>query len=261
MRNLIIVFAAFFYLNGHAMATEPESFRDCDVCPELIEIQGKRFPMGDLVGDGSKDERPAHMVDLAYQFAVGKYEVTFDEWDACVAAGGCSHTPEDEGWGRGRRPVINVSWDDTHEFTKWLSSKTGKTYRLLSEAEFEFLARAGTTTRWPCGDKDSCLDGIAWLDRNSGGKTQPVGMKAANAFGIHDLLGNVYEWVEDCLNFDYEGAPTDGSAWTKGNCDRRVLRGGSWDSDSWLLRSAYRFKNDIMFKTRRYNGFRIARNM
>ncbi|MBL8527052.1 MAG: SUMF1/EgtB/PvdO family nonheme iron enzyme, partial [Burkholderiales bacterium] len=128
-----------------------ETFRDCDQCPEMVVVPAGSFTMGSPRGEGSDDERPQHEVTIARAFAVGKYPITFDEWDACVAAGGCKYKPEDAGWGRSRRPAINVSWNDAQEYVAWLSKKTGKPYRLLSEAEWEYAARGGTTTRYPWG--------------------------------------------------------------------------------------------------------------
>ena len=193
-------------------------FRDCDQCPQMVVVPAGRFRMGDVSGAGASDEKPVHDVILAAPFAVGKYEVTFAEWDACVAAGGCKHRPEDEGWGRGSRPVIDVSWEDTQQYVGWLSRETGKPYRLLSEAEWEYVARAGTTTKYPWGDdigtnRANCAGcGSQWDNK----MTAPVESFEANAFGLFDTAGNVWEWVEDCWNGSYRGAPNDGSAWTSG---------------------------------------------
>ena len=193
---------------------------------------------------------------IARPFAVGKFEVTFAEWDACVAAGGCKHRPGDEGWGRGRRPVINVSWDNAKEYVAWLSRKTGKSYRLLSEAEWEYAARAGTTTKYAFGDTISTSQA-----KYGEGGTVEVGSFPANRFGLYDLHGNVWEWVEDAWHPDYQGAPTDGSVWTGGDTSLRVLRGGSWDGYfPGYLRSANRIryhpdKRDVSI------GFRVSRTL
>jgi len=237
-------------------------FRDCDKCPEMVVIPTGSYQMGDLSGEGDSDERPVHRVTIEYPFAVGKYEVTFAEWDACVAAGGCSYRPGDGGWGRGTRPVIDVSWEDAQEYVTWLSGETGKPYRLLSEAEWEYVARAGTTTRYWWGNKigtnnancDGC--GSQWDDKS----TAPVGSFAANAFGVFDTAGNVWEWVEDCWHDDYEGAPADGSAWTSGDCTQRVLGGGSWYVFLRYVRPAGRVRS---YPGDRYGnyGFRIARTL
>ena len=239
--------------------------RDCNECPEMVVVPAGRFRMG---GDYS-DEQPVHEVTIAAPFAAGKYEVTFAEWDTCVAAGGCTHRPDDEGWGRGSRPVINVSWKDAQEYVAWLSRKTGKTYRLLSEAEWEYVARAGTTTEYWWGNEadhahanygsDECCRGMAagadrWVN------TSPVGSFEPNAFGLLDTAGNVYEWVEDCWHDSYAGAPADGSAWTSGNCDRHVVRGGSWYDNPWYLRSASRYRYSTGFRNDTF-GFRVARTL
>ena len=209
------------------------------------------------------DEGPVHRVTISEPFAVGVYEVTFEEWDACVSGGGCGgYRPE--GWGRSSRPVINVSWDDAQAYVAWLSGKTGEAYRLLSESEWEYAARAGTTTRYHWGDdvgrnRANCVDdycGDSWEF------TAPVGSFGANGFGLHDILGNVREWVEDCWNGSYAGAPSDGSAWESGDCDRRVLRGGSWyDDGPWVLRAAGRDWNVTGDRYDGYGGFRVARTL
>jgi formylglycine-generating enzyme required for sulfatase activity len=228
-------------------------FRDCDDCPEMVVVPAGTFMMG---------EGPQHKVTIARPFAVGKYPVTFDEWDACVNAGGTKYEPVDSGWGRGKRPVINVSWDDAQVYVAWLSKKTGMPYRLLSEAEWEYAARAGTTTRYPWGDEPDTNhanfrdSGSQW----SGKQTAPVGSFEPNAFGLHDMIGNVWEWLQDCWNNSYSGAPTDGSAWEAGDCGRRVVRGGSWDSYPENARVADRSGDG---PTVRYFGlgFRLARTL
>ena len=238
--------------------------RDCPECPEMAVVPAGSYRMGSR--DGLSAEEPVHEVTIGAPFAVGRYEVTFAEWDACARAGGC---PRDVriandllNWGRGRRPVINVSWDDAQRYVQWLSRKTRRSYRLLSEAEWEYAARAGTETAYSWGDEigvnrancDGC--GSEWDNR----KTGPVGSFGANAWGLHDMHGNVSEWVEDCSNNSYASAPVDGSAWLTGNCDWRVLRGGSWGSKPSVLRAASR----VGFATRNrnyYYGFRVARTL
>jgi formylglycine-generating enzyme required for sulfatase activity len=222
-----------------------DTFKECDKCPEMIVVPAGTFTMGSPANelDHGADEGPQHRVTIAKPFAVGRFELTFDEWDACVANGGCNgHWFRDAGWGRGRRPVIDVSWDDAKAYVAWLSRETGKPYRLFSEAEFEYAARAGSQTAYPWGndigkgnaDCDGC--GSEW----DGKQAAPVGSFAANAFGLYDMAGNVQEWVEDCYHDNYGGAPTDGSAWTSGDCSRRVLRGGTWRSVPQSFRSADR---------------------
>ena len=222
------------------------TIRDCAECPEMVVVPAGSYPMGSPADerDRDADEGPVHRVTIDEPFAVGRYEVTFAQWDACHGAGGCSHRPDDQGRGRGNRPVLGVSWDDAQEYARWLSGRTGWSYRLLSESEWEYAARARTTTRYWWGDDigrnrancDGC--GSRWDAR----QTAPVGSFSANPFGLHDVHGNVYEWVEDCRNPSYVGAPDDGSAWTSGDCDWRMRRGGSWDSGSLprYLRSANR---------------------
>ena len=223
----------------------------------MVVVPAGEFWMGSKDGEGNDDERPRHKVTISQAFAVGKYPVTFDEWDAAVAAGGVSHKPGDQGWGRGRRPVINVSWDDAKAYIKWLSGKTGQPYRLLSEAEWEYACRAGSETAYSFGDNESDLGRHAWYSSNAGGKTHPVGEKAANGFGLHDMHGNVWEWCEDPWHGNYNGAPDDGSAWTTGGGGIRVLRGGSWNDNPQNLRAACRFISTLGIRYD-YIGFRVA---
>ena len=237
------------------------TLQDCPECPEMVVVPEGSFMMGST--SGSDDERPVHEVTFARPFAVGVYEVTFAEWDACVSDGGCGgYRPDDAGWGRGRRPVIHVSWEDAQAYVRWLSGRTGEAYRLLNESEWEYVARAGTTTRYWWGNEigrnrancDEC--GSRW----DNDRTAPVGSFSPNAFGLQDVHGNVWEWVEDCWNDSYNGAPSDGSAWESGECGVRVLRGGSWFIGPWGLRSAYRYGAAA---GSRYNGlgFRVARTL
>ena len=284
-----------------ATSTAGTSGRECAECPEMVVVPGGLFRMGDLTakkrseremkmfreGGFSKNRLddmewttdfgfeglPPHDVTIA-PFAVGKYEVTFAEWDACVAAGGCTHRPHTKGWGRGTQPVIDVSWADAQEYVRWLSRKTGKPYRLLSEAEWEYVARAGTTTQYWWGNEahhdyanygkdilgdddfgvEILLDGLYSLMILSVGSFEP------NAFGLFDTAGNVEEWVEDCWNKNYRGAPINGSAWKSGNCDKHVLRGGSWNDDPRYIRSARRDRRDTGFGYFT-GGFRVARTL
>ena len=236
-------------------------FRDCPECPEMVVVPAGRFQMGSTSGDS--DERPVHPVTIARPFAVGVYEVTFGEWDACVSGDGCGgYWPHDEGWGRGKRPVLNVSWNDAQAYVRWLSRETGEAYRLLSEAEWEYVARAGTTTRYWWGNdigrsRASCRGcGSRW----DGKQTAPVGSFLASPFGLYDVHGNVWEWVEDCWNVSYAGAPRDGSAWTSGDCGQRVLRGASWNGYPRYLRSANRLRNTTDYRYY-FFGFRVARTL
>jgi eukaryotic-like serine/threonine-protein kinase len=156
------------------------------------------------------------------------------------------------------RAAINVSWDDAQSYVAWLSKITGKAYRLLSEAEWEYAARAGSTTRYSFGDDEAELDQYSWYSGNSISRAHPVGQKTPNAFGIFDMHGNVWEWVEDCYHDDYEGAPVDGAAWTTGDCDARVVWGGSWGSDPQHLRAATRLRSTPANQFN-YLGFRVGR--
>jgi formylglycine-generating enzyme required for sulfatase activity len=204
-------------------------------------------------------EKPTHRVTIPSAFAIGRREITFDEWDLCVATGGCRHRADDHGWGRGDRPVINVSWDDAKMLASWLSRKTGLKYRLPTEAEWEYAARAGTTsTFWWGRDVGNGHANCSDCGGAPARRTLPAGSFRANAFGLFDTAGNADEWVEDCWNDSYRDAPRDGSAWISGQCQQRVLRGGSFASVGKAVRSASRFKYD---KDVRYyaNGFRVVR--
>ena len=228
--------------------------------PEMVTIPAGSFRMGCVSGRNCvSDEKPVHSVRIA-SFELSKYEVTFEEYDAFTDATG-RRRADDGGWGRGRRPVINVYWDDAVAYTQWLSSQTRETYRLPSEAEWEYAARAGSTTKYSwgnyIGDNRANCDGCGsrWDDR----QTAPVGSFSANRWGLHDMHGNVWERVQDCWNSNYRGAPTDGSAWESGDCSYRVLRGGSWDLNPWYFRSAYRGGYSTGFRNDDY-GFRVARS-
>jgi formylglycine-generating enzyme required for sulfatase activity len=231
-------------------------FRDCKECGEMAVVPAGTFEMG----SGADMESPIHRVTIAKPFAIGRYEVTFREWDLCVAAGGCKYSPSDQNWGRGDRPVINLSWLDAKEFVKWLSEKTGQSYRLPSEAEWEYAARAGTSTPYFWGREIGTRQAQCRECGGGGAQTSPVGSFKSNAFGLFDTAGNAAEWVEDCWNDNYRNAPRDGSAWTTGQCQLRGLRGGSFDSQAKYLRSQARFRYDFDV---RYlaNGFRVVREL
>ncbi len=255
-------------------------FRDCDLCPEIVVVPPGSFLMGspDTEEGRDGDEGPQHEVTIDYAFAVGVYEVTFDEWDACVRGGGCGgYEPSDWGWGRGTRPVMEVHWEDAWRYADWLSEQTGEEYRLLSEAEWEYVARPGTRTARYWGEtvRDQCQNANGYdasghaeyaSDREMAGcrdrapKTAPVGSYRPNGFGLHDVLGNVYEWVDDCRNQDYEGAPTDGSSWYGGDCTRRIRRGGSWLHSPNEHRSAQRGGYPVDMRNFS-QGFRVAQSL
>lgn len=271
-----------------------DSFRDADFAPEMVVVPAGRFMMGSPPDEGGRvdDEGPQHEVTIPQPFAVGKSPVTFDEWDAFDRAGGIVETkqtstglifkktetkrekymPDDLGWGRENRPVINVSWDDAQAYVKWLSEKTGKRYRLLSEAEWEYVARTGTTGPfWFEGpittDKANYDGNYSYAGSPKGEyrkKTVPVDSFEPNPWGLFQVHGNVWEWVEDCWNASYADKPdslkASGAAWTTGDCDRRVLRGGSWFYYPDGLRSAFRVWDGR--GSRLVNGgFRLARTI
>lgn len=229
--------------------------------PEMVRIPAGKFLMGS--NDGDSSEQPIHEVTIGYEFEIGKYPVTFDEYDAFAKA--TQRTlPDDDGWGRGKRPVINVSWNDAQGYVQWLSKQTGKNYRLPFEAEWEYAARAGTQTRYWWGDDigknnavcDGC--GSQW----DGKRTAPVGSFKANAFGLHDTIGNVREWTQDCWHHNYNNAPRNGPAWLEkdnGDCSRRVVRGGPWYLNPQLLRSTLRV-GYLTGAACNFLGFRMARD-
>jgi formylglycine-generating enzyme required for sulfatase activity/serine/threonine protein kinase len=229
---------------------------------QLVAIPAGGFRMGDLTGNNvASDEKPVHSV-MIKAFNMQAHEVTFAQWDACVAAKGCSHKPLYYGWGRGNRPVINVSYEDiTNQFIPWLNKATGQRFRLPSEAEWEYAARAGSTTNYSWGNsvgsnRANCNGcGSQW----DNSKTAPVKSFAPNGFGLYDMHGNVWEWVQDCWNGSYSGAPSNGSAWLSGDCGRRMLRGGSWYDGPGDLRSADRGWH-VAFPRNRYVGFRLVQD-
>jgi formylglycine-generating enzyme required for sulfatase activity len=230
----------------------------------MIVVPSGSFMMGAPPDEAAQDASagPQHVVSFAKPFAVSRYQLTFDEWEACVAYGDCK-AKEENGWGRGNRPVIFISWKDAKAYVAWLARMTSKPYRLLSEAEYEYVARAGAHTSYPWGEDignrnancDGC--GSRWDDM----QTAPVGSFPPNRFGVYDMAGNVWEWVEDCLHKDYKGAPNDGSSWIDGGiCGTRVQRGGGWDSPIDLLRSFYRNWNATDNSDKDF-GFRVARTL
>jgi formylglycine-generating enzyme required for sulfatase activity len=227
-------------------------FKDCDNCPEMVVVPAGSFIMGSAESEQERSttEGPQHRVTFAQSFAVGKFSVTFEEWDACVADGYCNgYRPSDQGWGRGRHPVINVGWNDAYAYAVWLSRKTGAAYRLLSEAEREYVARAGTTTPFSWGSsispQQANYDGnYTYGDGTKGEyrqRTLPVDSFQPNPWGLYQVHGNVWEWTQDCWHDNYAGAPSDGSAWKGGCRGYRVVRGGSWSSNPKDLRAAYRY--------------------
>jgi formylglycine-generating enzyme required for sulfatase activity len=246
-------------------AKSGSEFTECaTACPTMVVVPAGKFTMGSPVRerDRAESEGPQHEVTIAKVFAVGRTEVTFAEWDACVSAGACANV-SDNTWGRGNQPVINVSWDDAKGYIAWLSRVTGKEYRLLTEAEWEYAARAGATTVYSWGneigkDNGNCSRcGSKWDLK----LTAPVGSFKANAFGLYDMHGNVWEWCEDVWHNNYDGAPVDGTAWVQGgDAGTSVVRGGSWNNGPSNLRAASRFGYS---SDERYGniGFRLARTL
>ena len=253
---------------GAEHALKPlEPFKECAKdthCPVMIVVPPGLFMMGSTTTeeDHDADESPQHEVMISEPFAVSRFDVTFDEWDTCIAYGDCDPRIADSFWGRGQQPVINLNWNDAQRYVAWLSRMTGKPYRLLTEAEYEYATRAGTQGRYPWGNEigennANCSDcGTEW------GPTRPapVGSFPPNRFGLFDMVGNVFKWVEDCYHSNFVGAPADGSAWIGSDCNHRVGRGGAFNYVPRILRSANRFEGDA---SERFNivGFRIARTL
>jgi formylglycine-generating enzyme required for sulfatase activity/DNA-binding winged helix-turn-helix (wHTH) protein len=247
-------------------ALEPsEAFTECAAnCPQMVVMPAGRFMMGspkDEPGHNAAEE-PRHSVMIAKRFAIGKFELTFAEWDTCVTYGDCNPNISDSGTGRGREPVINIDWQDAKQYVAWLSRVTGKPYRLASEAEWEYAARGGTITTYSWGNdvgkgNANCVGcGTAW-DRK---QAAPVGTFPANPFGLFDMEGNIAEYVEDCLHGNYDGAPDDGTAWTTGDCKSHVIRGGSWLAGPFAIRTAARFRSSTLTRGAAI-GFRVARTL
>lgn len=249
------------------------TLRDVPIAPELVIIPAGRFLMGSPEGEAERraNEGPQHEVVIR-RFAVGKYAVTFDEYDAYARAAGVD-LPDDEGWGRGRRPVIHVSWEDAQGYVQWLNQEArneleGQYYRLLTEAEWEYVCRAGTSTPFYTGDHintdQANFDGNFSFAGGEKGRslkaTVEVGSYPPNPWGLYDMLGNVWEWVEDRFHDNYRGAPNNGAAWEIGKGANRVLRGGSWDTIPTSLRAAYRNMSPQDSRSA-FDGFRIARTL
>jgi serine/threonine-protein kinase len=255
---------------GPASSQATISFADCSGCPEMVTVPAGEFVMGSPISEMYRGPEDQHKVTIPAPFALGKYEVTFAQWDACVAEGGCGgHKPDDQGWGRDNRPVVGVTWDDAKAYVAWLSGKTGKSYRLPSEAEWEYAARAGTTTAFSFGPSittdQANFDGSTGFGGGPAGanreQTLPVGSFPANGFGLHDMHGNVWEWIEDCWSDEYSAAtPADGRPYVGAGCGGHVMRGGSWEDYAGDLRSAARVgsgKEEQSWS----DGFRVARSL
>jgi formylglycine-generating enzyme required for sulfatase activity len=241
-----------------------DKLKDGSQGPEMVVIPAGTFQMGDIQGDSNESERPVHTVRVIRPFAIGQYEVTFEEYDKFAGATG-RQLPYDKGWGRNRRPVINVSWNNAMDYAEWLSQQTAKGYRLPTEAEWEYAARAETeTVYWWGNEMKPSLATCDGGDNRWGGKqTSPVGSFPPNPFALYDTAGNVWEWVADCWHGNYEGAPIDGRAWKQengGQCGRRVMRGGSWYNSPLNLRSSTRNADDADERSDSA-GFRLAQDL
>ena len=229
-----------------------DSFKECNDCPEMVVVPKGTFMMGTPATeiDRSKGEDPVHRVTIAQPFAVGRFSISFDEWDACLTDGGCrGNKLDDHDKGRGRLPTQSTRFSDAQAYLAWLSKKVGRTYRLPSESEREYFTRAGTTTPFWFGktigpQNANYYASIPYANGPRGEDSKgpkPVDSYAPNPFGLYQVHGNVYEWTLDCWNKRYtEDTPTDGQPWLEGDCTQHVVRGGRWDSQASTLRSGYR---------------------
>jgi formylglycine-generating enzyme required for sulfatase activity len=244
---------------AHGTSGAMAALKDCNLCPVMVALSPAPFTMGSNGSDPS--ERPAHKVSLHTPFAIGKYEVTVEQWNQCVKANVCPGIPSASDAVL-NQPMRDVSWDEAQLYLKWLSTVSAKPYRLPTEAEWEYAARGGTTAKYWWGEQmkagnSSCKGcGLPWMED----RPPPVGSFVANPFGLYDMNGSVWEWVADCWHPSYKGAPADGSAWAAPNCQSRVIRGGSWREDGSYMLSTTRFKYDASVRQGQ-NGFRVARSL
>jgi len=250
--------------DAQLLARSGSKFRECrQGCPAMVVVPAGKFLMGsppDEVGR-FRNEGPQHEVTFGAPFAVSVYEISYEDWDVCERYGGCAHI-DDSHFGRGKQPVVNVSWTEAQHYAAWLSRTTGKPYRLLSETEYEYAARAGSTSAFPWGDAvgkghgDCAGCGSRWDNQ----RPAPVGSFAPNGFGLFDMQANIWQWVSDCYHRDYNGAPSNGRTWSSPGCDMRVIRGGSWDLAPKYARSSDRRRaaDDSRLNTL---GFRVARSL
>jgi formylglycine-generating enzyme required for sulfatase activity len=244
---------------AHGTIGAMAALKDCNLCPVMVALNPAPFTMGSNGSDPS--ERPAHKVSLHTPFAIGKYEVTVEQWNQCVKANVCPGIASAADAVL-NQPMRDVSWDEAQLYLKWLGTVSAKPYRLPTEAEWEYAARGGTTAKYWWGEQmkagnSSCKGcGLPWMED----RPPPVGSFVANPFGLYDMNGSVWEWVADCWHASYKGAPADGSAWAAPNCQSRVIRGGSWREDGSYMLSTTRFKYDASVRQGQ-NGFRVARSL
>ncbi len=252
-----------------------KTFRDCADCPVMVSLPTGTVTLGAAQDDTTvrPNEKPARPVTFTNMFAIAVHEISFDDWQKCVGAGACKPISNDNGWGRAKRPVINVSWEDAQNYVDWLSQKTGKSYALPSEAQWEYAARGGDKGQYIGGSQQSLCafangagseSGLKWANPEcsdlASDRTLPVGTLSANGFGVRDMIGNVAEWTLDCNTLNLRDAPTDGSADQRGSCNQRIARGGSWFSGPKDLRYTARMvlrrgdRND-------FTGFRVVRTI
>jgi formylglycine-generating enzyme required for sulfatase activity len=240
-------------------STVAAEIKDCPACPPLISLPGGSFTMGSNTSDPS--EKPAHPVTIGAPFAIGKYEVTVQQWNACANAGACPKIAQPAATAA-NAPMRDVSWEDAQQYVKWLGGVSAKPYRLPTEAEWEFAARGGTATPFWWGaqmaaGKANCKDcGPPWSDA----RPADAGSFAANPYGLYDTSGSVWEWVADCWHANYKSAPDDGRAWDQPNCALRVIRGGSWREGAAYMVASTRFRYDAGVRHAQ-NGFRVARSI
>lgn len=242
-----------------AAARAGAEFRDCPACPVMVSVPAGSFVMGNNASDPS--EKPAHQVAIGAPFAIGKYEVTVQQWNACVGAGRCQAIAQAPGT-QPNAPMRDVSWDDAQQYLKWLAAVSGKPYRLPTEAEWEFAARGGSAAPYWWGaqmatGKANCKEcGQPWTAE----RPAPVGSFSANGYGLHDTSGSVWEWVADCWHGNFKDAPADGRVWDAPNCRVRVIRGGSWREGAAYMVASTRFRYDASVRQSQ-NGFRVARSL
>jgi formylglycine-generating enzyme required for sulfatase activity len=255
MKTLILTVGLHaLFMSFNCIADQPMAWRDCSECPELLTLPSGIFDMGSASGSEEDANTPRRTVNIT-SFAIGKYEVTQAQWFAIMGTKPSMFKGDD-------LPVEQVTWKLSKEFCRKLSEKTGQTYRLPSEAEWEYAARAGSTTDMYFGSDTKGISDHAWFDDNSEETTHVAGQKLPNAFGLHDMYGNVWEWTLDCWNTSYAGAPVDGTAWTAGDCSMRVVRGGSWYNKLRSLKSNARTKysSEIRYNSRG-GGLRVVREL